>query len=325
MWYDNSQLLSYNKILSFVIGNRGGGKTYNATKWCINDFIKNGNQFVWVRRYKTELGKIGQFFNAIQADYPNLDLKIKGRTAYINDKIAGYFIPLSISQREKSTAYPKVNKIIFDEFLIDKGNLRYIDNEVDVYLELFETVARTRDNVRGVFLGNNISTVNPYFLYWDLKINKNKRFNVYDDLVIEMYKDNEYINMKSKTRFGKLVANTAYGDYAIENESLRDNDIFIENKTSDSKCKFIIKYLNRMYGVWVDYNVGKIFICNKTDVTCKKIYSITTNDHEPNMLLIREMKNTSDIKTLKFTYNLGMVRFDNQVTKQQFVEFYKFL
>ena len=53
MWYDLSQLLSYNKILNFVIGQRGGGKSFNAKKWCVNDFIKNGKQFIWVRRYKT--------------------------------------------------------------------------------------------------------------------------------------------------------------------------------------------------------------------------------------------------------------------------------
>ena len=59
-YYDISDLLSYNKILNFVIGQRGGGKTFCAKKWCINDFIKSGgkNQFVWVRRYKTEMKKL---------------------------------------------------------------------------------------------------------------------------------------------------------------------------------------------------------------------------------------------------------------------------
>ena len=48
-YYDISTLLSYNKILNFIIGQRGGGKTFGAKKWCINDFLKKENQFIWVR------------------------------------------------------------------------------------------------------------------------------------------------------------------------------------------------------------------------------------------------------------------------------------
>ena len=52
MYYDFSKLVSYNALLSFVIGERGVGKTFGAKKFVINDFLKNGNQFVYLRRYK---------------------------------------------------------------------------------------------------------------------------------------------------------------------------------------------------------------------------------------------------------------------------------
>ena len=104
IWYNNNKLLSYNAILNFIIGNRGGGKSYNAKDWCIRDFIKNGNQFVYVRRYKTELKKIDKFFDDIKEDYPNNKLEVKGKVALIDGKVAGYFIALSTSKQEKSTA-----------------------------------------------------------------------------------------------------------------------------------------------------------------------------------------------------------------------------
>ena len=55
LYYDYRKLLSYNALISFVIGERGVGKTYGAIKFAISDFLKNGHQFVYVRRYATEL------------------------------------------------------------------------------------------------------------------------------------------------------------------------------------------------------------------------------------------------------------------------------
>ena len=89
-YYDISTLLSYNKILNFVIGQRGGGKTFNAKKWCINDFLKRGNEFVWVRRYKTEIKGLKQnFFNDIISTgiFPNVEFSIKGNHLFINNKL----------------------------------------------------------------------------------------------------------------------------------------------------------------------------------------------------------------------------------------------
>ena len=74
-----------------------------------------------------------------------------------------YFVALSTSRQLKSNNYPTVNKIVYDEFIIDKGRITYIKNEPEVFLDLFETVARLRDNVRAVFLANSVTVVNPYF------------------------------------------------------------------------------------------------------------------------------------------------------------------
>lgn len=43
MWYDLSQLLSYNKILNFVIGQRGGGKSFNAKNGVLMTLSKTVN------------------------------------------------------------------------------------------------------------------------------------------------------------------------------------------------------------------------------------------------------------------------------------------
>lgn len=40
MYYDYHKILSYNALLNILIGERGVGKTYGATKLVINKFLK---------------------------------------------------------------------------------------------------------------------------------------------------------------------------------------------------------------------------------------------------------------------------------------------
>lgn len=69
MWYNPHELLSHNCLFNFVVGNRGAGKTYGvAKKWAIKTFLKTGKQFIYLRRYKTELDDIPNFFADIIAN-----------------------------------------------------------------------------------------------------------------------------------------------------------------------------------------------------------------------------------------------------------------
>lgn len=61
-----------------------------------------------------------------------------------------------------------MNKIIFDEFIIDKGVYKYLPNEVEYFLDLYETISRLRD-VKDLFLCT-ITQTNPYFIYFDIEL-----------------------------------------------------------------------------------------------------------------------------------------------------------
>lgn len=326
MWYDNSRILSYNKILNFIIGNRGGGKSFNAKKWCINDFKKRSKEFIWIRRYKTELAQseLNSFFDDIRHLFPDDVLEIKGKAAYCNGKLFGRFIPLSTSSKEKSVPFPNVNKIIFDEFIIDKSTFRYLKNEVDIFLEFYETVARMRDDVRAVFIGNAISSVNPYFLYWNIRPDLNSRFTVREHIVIEIFKDADFIKQKKETRFGQLIDGTDYGNYAIENEFFRDDDTFICDKTKNALFMMSIKYCGRTYGFWIDYNEGLIYVNEQYDPYSYNNYAITKDDHSPNLLLIQTVSNCKAMERILFSFRRGLLRFSNMVVKNQFYEFISF-
>ena len=54
-YYDYGPVLSRNALFSFVVGGRGLGKTYGFKHWAIRDWIRSGSEFVYLRRYKSEL------------------------------------------------------------------------------------------------------------------------------------------------------------------------------------------------------------------------------------------------------------------------------
>lgn len=56
-YYTNGQTLSYHAFMNILTGNRGCGKTFSFKQWSINDALKTGHQFLWVRRYATEIKK----------------------------------------------------------------------------------------------------------------------------------------------------------------------------------------------------------------------------------------------------------------------------
>lgn len=325
IFYDPAGLLSQRCILNFVIGNRGGGKSFSGKRICINRFKKSGAQFVWVRRYQTEIDTLTDFFADIKDFYPDDELTIEGNTAYINGEPAGWLIALTTSQKLKSVAFPNVKTIIFDEFIIDKGKVGYIKNEVQVFLELFETIARMRDDVTALFFGNAISIVNPYFVYFGITPDLNKRFTKSNGVCIEFYFNEAFVQRKQQTRFGKLIAGTAYGEYNMLNKFLRDSDSFIvEEKPAGATLKiyqFIID--GERFALWQDTRRGEWYINNAYESNFGTFRTYITNpvdmdDRDKSHILLK--KNSTLVKRLRETAERGDLYFNNQNTKQKFYE-----
>ena len=330
MFYDKQGVLSHNCFLNFILSNRGGGKTFEYTEWSIDDFKKTGAQTVWVRRRANQLRGDGDapgilddnaFFSAVikENKYPNDKLEVKGNIGYVNDEPAVHFVALSTSRRKlKSVNLPKVNKIIFDEFIEDDG---YLKNEVEIFLDLIESVARLRDNVRVVLLANSITIVNPYFLYFDIKPKKGARFTKKGEICIEMFTNEDFIEAKNKTRFGRLIKGTRYGEYAVNNKWLLDNEMFIEPKTPRAEFMLGMKYNGIMYGFWVDYKAGYIFVNKQYDPSSYALYCLQKDDHEANLLLIKSISDSKLVQRVIFAFRNGLLRFEDMSVKNQFYEF----
>lgn len=327
LYYDLSKILSYNAFLNFLLGERGVGKTYSCSKFVTKKFINSGDEFVYIRRYKSDLKKsVPKFFNALitNNEFEEHKLRTHGDLFYIDDKVAGYGMTLTMAQSLKSSNFPNVKYIIFDEFIIENdGHKHYLQGEVEVFLGLVETIARMRD-VKIFMLGNAVTVTNPYFIFFDISMPYNTDIKTYKDglILVQYMKNDEYRKAKHESKLGKLVEGTEYSSYAIDNSFRLDNKDFIEKKSGTSRCAFAFKYKDNIYGAWFDYNIGKIFISNDY-LENVQFFACTLEDHKPNTMLINSAKYYSAFKTFVQNYKLGNVYYESQKIKAQVREFIK--
>lgn len=252
MFYDYSRILSYNAFVNILIGERGVGKTYGASKFVVKQFLNKDEQFAYIRRYKTELRQaVPQFFSSIinNNEFPEAELTTKGKHFYCNGEICGHAMTLATAQDLKGTNFDKVKTIIFDEFIIETGQRKtYLNDEVFTFLNLLESVGRMRD-IRVFMLGNAVTITNPYFLYFDLTLPYNNDIKLFKNglILVQYMKNEEYREAKRKSKLGQLTEGTSYGDYAIENKFVMDNRTFIEKKSGSAKFVFAFKFKGEIY------------------------------------------------------------------------------
>ena len=94
-YYDYNRILSYNIPVNVLVGERRRSVNHiGAKKFVIDQFKKKGYQFIYLRRYEKELEEVFKrdssgkdFFTDIRPNYPDVELKTKGRQFYYNKEV----------------------------------------------------------------------------------------------------------------------------------------------------------------------------------------------------------------------------------------------
>lgn len=237
-YYDFGPILSHNAEFNFVVGGRGLGKTYGAKKRAIKRAIERGEEFIYLRRYEKERTKSRDTFFAdliANEEFPEWDFRSNGNyfemtsAATRGDKKRewtriGYAMVLSTAQQDKSVAFPNVTTIIFDEFIIEKGAIRYLPNETVVFNNLYSTVDRWQDKTKVFFLANAVSIGNPYFITYGILPDADTTFLKLDygkakGFIAADFPDaDEFASEVKKTRFGQFIDGSDYEEFAIMNK-----------------------------------------------------------------------------------------------------------
>lgn len=334
MFWDLPKTLTYNALFNFILGIRGGGKSYGAKKRGIDNFIKRKEQFGYIRRYKDDLKEpMEQYFDDIMHEFPDYEFKTIGKKFYCRlkpadekekwtkDDICGYGFELSTANNKKSISYPFITTLIFDEFLIEKGNQRYLSNEPMKLLNLYETIARPgtgHPRVVLFLLANTISITNPYFLFWGLqmptKADKNGKFiwrHPTRPMLVEDVRTEKFMEKKRETEFGEIVVGTPYADYSLDDKFLLDNNTFVEKKSPKSRYHFTFLYKDKYFGVWIDYTDGKMWVSESIDPSFPIVYALTLKDHQPNTLFLKTKGRSGHFKAFIENYKVGNVFFES--------------
>lgn len=165
-----------------AFGERSNGKTYSALDYAIERYFKNGEQFAYIRRFgedvkkknlstllsaHVENGRIQELSNGQYSLVNYTGGKFicysydESTNKMVSDKEPmGYAFDLNAMEHHKSTSYPRVTTIIFDEFLSRQG---YLQNEFILFTNTLSTIIRDRANVNIFMIGNTVNKFCPYF------------------------------------------------------------------------------------------------------------------------------------------------------------------
>lgn len=205
-YYSLDDILSKNADYNIIFGERSNGKTYAALKYGIERYIKTGEQMSYIRRWREDLrgkraenlfanhvanglieeltdGKFNEVFYLSNKWFLSYYDKDKNKR-YPDSTPFCFGFCLSEQEHEKSSSYPNVTTIVFDEFLTRRI---YLPDEFMLYMNLLSTIIRQRDNVKVFMLGNTVNKFCPYFQEMGLK-----NVGVMEQGTIDIYRFGEH-------------------------------------------------------------------------------------------------------------------------------------
>ena len=182
-YYTLNNILTYNADYNIIYGERSNGKTTAVLRYALEDYIKSNyiNQLAIVRRWEEDFkGKNGsQMFESI-VNLGWIEELTKGKynaiyyysqrwyLAFYNEgektlqEEKPFALGFSITSEEhyKSTSYPNIKNILFDEFITRQY---YLPEEFVKFQNLLSTLIRLKKDVKIFMCGNTINKYCPYF------------------------------------------------------------------------------------------------------------------------------------------------------------------
>lgn len=235
-YYTLDNILSKNADYNIIFGERSNGKTYATLKYGLERYIKTGEQFAYIRRWREDLrGKRAESLFANHVANGLIEQLTNGKfneVFYLSNKwFLSYYdkeknkrfpdstpfcygFCLSEQEHEKSSSYPNVTTIIFDEFLTRRI---YLPDEFMLFMNLLSTIIRNRDNVKVFMLGNTVNRFCPYFQEMGLK-----QVGVMEQGTIDIYRFGEHGATVAVEYCATIVKQKASNKYfCFDNQNLQ--------------------------------------------------------------------------------------------------------
>ena len=182
-YYSLKKILQTDAQYYVIFGGRNNGKTYAVHEYGLQRYWEHGEQMAIVRRWQEDFtGKRGESLFNNQVASGNVaritggewtDVYYRASRWYLcrydengnreqQDRPFAYGFSISAQEHDKSTPYPGIKNIFFDEFLT---RTLYLQDEFVLFMNVLSTIIRDKkkDEIRVFMAGNTVNKYCPYF------------------------------------------------------------------------------------------------------------------------------------------------------------------
>ena len=263
-YYSLDRIKKVQAHYKMLLGGRNIGKSYATKHDVAQNCFDNNKQFIYLRRWDEDIRVKNaiNYFNDLDVSkittgqYNEVEiLQSKIYFSYReNGKVTrrhhiGFVHSLNQAERYKSQIFPRVQYIIYEEFITDA---RYLPNEPEQLLEYVSTIFRERTGVV-YMVGNTISKLCPYFKAWNLdKVLKMKTHDIaLFENVTNVLTDKGDIELSVKIAVEMCGAESVLSKMAFGSSA----DMIVKNKWRSRTCPLLSQATrdecNLMYTLFV--------------------------------------------------------------------------
>lgn len=315
---------SYDYLHFFlIIGGRGIGKTTGLNIHNVKDFIRNGDEFVYCRRYITELKKAKSMLPALVNNCKCVGLGHGLLQWEVNKTRIGYGVALTAQQTLKSGVdFSRVHTLVYDECILPNGgSYRYLANEIEMLFELISTIFRDRTDYNIFLIGNNADMFNPYFAYFNIPRFERNYIDKERGIYCELCQNSaELAEAEKKTPLYKLTQGTSYGEYHYNNKVLTSVEGKIGLKPLNAKLECRVVYNNVTMNVY-RANFHDMFVELRDKVIKDRDAYVIMENGKPNYLYIDLLRKSDMYKIIQICYYNNYVTYDSERTAAVFSMF----
>lgn len=352
-YYNGGHIINNGCFISMSVGNRSTGKSFNWKRYCVRKFLKEGKEFIYLRRQRKELDFVcPTWFNDISEKFPEWGYEYKKGKMYLTKTVEpepepepetprrgrprtkepeptkisylmGHTMHLADTQAMKGISMENIDTIFFDEFLPDNNVYLRKDNplyEPEMLMNIYTSVARgygraIRPEVKIICVANNVTLFNPYFSYFGVDLTDKDRYKK-NGVYAEKWFNEAIAKEIMETDFGQFIAGTRYGQHSLFNESLKDINSNIRKPPAKTRPLYQLYFYDWYLALGDEY--GNVFFKKSYDPTLAikyKLHDVEDMDDVP-------WFQGSIVKITQNISNAGKLYYENMAVKSVLAGFF---
>lgn len=286
IYYDYSVIDGYQCPLKIIVSRRGLGKTFGKVRKGTENFITEGERFIYVVETGEMVKKLAEnkgekFWSALLKYYGEKDTSRKryfyskitsveidgeeeengeikrelkiientsvvGGTVKVNGETAGYIIDLNSFGELKRNNFVNIGMVIVDEFISEVLDKRSLENPRKVS-SIIQSIARLK-NIKIYMLGNAVRLDDPILSRMGFKIKKYGFYKRYDKK--GLFAVLHFVDPKDYPDFSNAHEESVAGRFAnMLGETNEEENKFIEDLPKNRKLVFPVKYKKNGYSI----------------------------------------------------------------------------